>query len=97
MRDDARQQLLGQDHLGATPDAAIQHLLRQRPAQPLFEVVLGMEAGRGRADDLHPALERKLLSVGLVDLEPRPVDGLLGVEDQAVEVEDESANHVPKD
>jgi len=68
VRDHARQQLLGEDHLGAPPDPAVEHLLGQRPAQPLLEVILRMEAGRGRTDDLHPALERQLFAVRLVNL-----------------------------
>ncbi|OLC01601.1 MAG: hypothetical protein AUI15_05130 [Actinobacteria bacterium 13_2_20CM_2_66_6] len=59
-------------------------------------MVLRMETGGGRTDDLHPAFERQVLAVRLVHLEPRTVDRLLGVKDQAVEVEHDGANQCPK-
>src|SRR5204862_44961 len=90
------QQLLqadvGEDHLRPPADPAVEHLLGQRPAQPLLEVALRVKSGRGRADDRHPSLERQLLAVSLVDLEPGTVDRLFGVEDEAVEVEDDGSN-----
>src|SRR5436309_2840183 len=97
---DSSQELLagdvGEDHLGSASDPAIEHLLREGLAQALLQMMLGMEAGRRRADDLHPALKWQVLAVGLVDLEPRAVDRLLGVEDEPVEVEHDGSNHAPK-
>ena len=92
----ARQHAVRQDHLCAAAGPAVQHLLRQRPAETLLQVVLRMEPGGRRADDLHPPLERQVLAVCLVNLEPGAVDRLLGVEDQPVEVEHDGSNHEPK-
>ena len=91
--EDPWQQLLGEDQLGAPPDAPIDHLLGERPPQPLLEVMLWMEFGGGRPDYLHPSLEGQRLAMGLIDLEPRSVDRLLGVENQPIEVEDDRADH----
>src|SRR5439155_406555 len=52
----AGQHRVGEDHLGSASDPAIEHLLREGLAQALLQMMLGMEAGRRRADDLHPAL-----------------------------------------
>jgi hypothetical protein len=93
---DARQHILGEDHVRPAADPAVQDLFWQRPSKALLEVALGMKAGGGRPDDLHPAVKRQLLAVRLVNLEPRAVNGLLRVEDQAVEVEHQGADQPTK-
>jgi hypothetical protein len=58
--------------------------------------MLRMESDGGRPYDLDPSLERKLLPMRTVDLEPGPVDGFFRVEDEPVEIEDERPDHGSK-
>ncbi len=92
----AGQNVPGEDHLRPAADAPIQDLLWEGSSQPRLEVVLWVESGGGRSDDLDPALKRQILAVRLVDLKPGQVDRLFGVEDQPVEIEDDGPDHRPK-
>jgi len=67
---DPGQKLLREDELDPTPDAALDDVLRQRPAKALLQIVLGIEFGGRRADNLDPPFKRKGLAVGFVNLEP---------------------------
>src|SRR5207248_7651334 len=83
---DPGQDRLGEHHRRPALDAPVEHVLRERAAHALLEVAPRIEGRSRRADDLDPPVVRQLLSVRLVHLEPREVDRLFGVEDQAVEV-----------
>jgi hypothetical protein len=73
------------------PTAGPDGLAVDRPVE-LLEVVERLEAS-DRSDDRRPAIERELLAVLPVDLLPRGVRRRLGVDDEAVEVEEERADH----
>ncbi len=80
--------------LGTALDAAVDHRLRKRAAELLLQVVLRVESLVRGAYGLHPQLERKRHPVRVINLVPRAVDGLLGVEDEAVEIEYEGSNQL---
>jgi hypothetical protein len=92
----AGQKRVGEDHLRAPTHAAIEDLLRERPSKTPLEVMLRMESGVGGPDGLDPPLERELLPVRLVNLEPRPVDGFFGVQYQPIEIENQGSDHGSK-
>jgi hypothetical protein len=55
-----------------------------------------MKLDGGGPDDLDPPVERELFAMLPVDLDPGLVDRLFRVEDQPVEIEDESTDHGSK-
>jgi hypothetical protein len=81
----------GQQLLGAAAAQDRDRVPVERAAQPGFEVGVGVE-GVGAHGRL-PELQRELLAVLPVDLGVGQVDRLLGLQDQAVEIEDDRAQH----
>ena len=69
------------------------------PVEPDPETLLQLrdrvEEARGVAYHRLPEVHRQLLAVVAVELGPGPVHRPLGVDDQAVEVEDEGPDHPP--
>lgn len=85
----------GQEALGDGRLAVIQTLQRgeflsvERLTEPLAQVDDGVEAGGRRADDGEPLLARQLLAMLAIDALPRLKDRTLGIDDEAIEVEDD--------
>ena len=76
------------------PPACVDPLALDRCADELLQVLDRLEAAV-RTDSLGPAAERQLVPVLLVHALPRREGRHLGVEDEAVEVEEEGADHLP--
>src|SRR6266849_583634 len=87
---------LGPHELEPPRDPAVDDVLRQRSANSLLQEALGMERLVRGAHGLHPQLEGQRHSARLVNLLPRSVDGLLGLEDEAVEIEDEGTDQLER-
>src|SRR5439155_1529725 len=82
------------DELGLTSVApGLERGAVERSFHEGFEVGGGLEPPRLASDVLAPGLAGQILPVLPVDLDPGLVRGHLGLEDEAVEVEDQRADH----
>ena len=75
---------------GAT--ARVQRLLVEPPSDELLQMAEWIERRADRADERGPLVLRELVTVRAVELLPDEPGGSLGVDEQAVEVEEEPAD-----